>query len=272
MGSEAAVLVPPTNDYDIFHSRLQEIQAGTMGDGTALGTGISTAVYHLISSAAPKRCIILLTDGENNAGEIHPETAAELASRNNITLYVFGVGTKGTVSIDYTDPVNGKKYAGYLNSEFDTAALKNLSNIGNGKYFETSTIAQLEQALELITQNETISQDFTYKTVLTSYYKKLIFIVLVFFIIGWITTRILLKYRKIIPVRSVFISLSFISLILSLTNLSWGTEMVPVSKSSNAVSFVFDISNSMTAKDEEKGLSLLEAASVLSKKLLSKRN
>ncbi|MCQ2572479.1 MAG: VWA domain-containing protein [Treponema sp.] len=270
LGSEAAVLVPPTNDFDSFRSRLKSIQAGSMGDGSAIGTGLSTAVYHLISSAAPKKCIVLFTDGENNAGEIHPETAAELAARNNITVYVFGVGTKGTVSIDYTDPVTGKKYSGYLNSDFDSASLRNISTIGNGKYFEASTVSQLEQALDLISRNENISQDFTYKTILTSYYKNIIHIVLFLFIFGWVLTRILMKYRKIIPARSICMGLSFLFLILSLSNLSWGTTMVPTYKSSNAVSFVFDISNSMSAKDETEGLSRLQAASVFSKKLLSK--
>ena len=270
MGSEAAVLVPPTNDFDTFRSRLKDIQAGSMGDGSAIGTGISTAAYHLISSAAPKRCIVLFTDGENNAGEIHPETAAEVAARNNITLYVFGVGTKGTVSIDYTDPISGKKYSGYLNSDFNASSLRNLALIGNGKYFEASTQDQLAQSLDAISQNETLAQDYTYKTVLTSYYKKILTAVLFCFLGGWIVTRIFMRYRKFILLRSIGLSLSLICTLLSLSDLSWGTTMVPVQKSSSAVSFVYDISNSMTAKDETNGMSRLEAVSTFSKNLLSR--
>lgn len=272
MGSEAAVLVPPTNDFDTFRNRLKDIQAGTMGDGSAIGTGISTAAYHLISSAAPKRCIVLFTDGENNAGEVHPETAAEVAARNNITLYVFGVGTKGTVSIDYTDPVSGKKYSGYLNSDFDSTSLRNLARIGNGKYFEAASQDQLAQSLEAISQNETLAQDYTYKTVLTSYYKKILTAVLFFFLAGWIVTRIFMRYRKFILFRSLGMGLCLLCIFLSLSNLSWGTAMVPVQKSSNAVSFVYDISNSMTAKDESNGMSRLEAVSTFSKNLLSRMN
>jgi len=270
MGSEAAVIVPPTNDFDTFRTRLQDIQAGLMGDGSAIGTGITTAVYHLISSSAPKRCIVLFTDGENNAGEIHPVTAAELAARNNITLYVFGVGSKGTVSINYTDPASGKQYQGYLNSDFNSTSLRELSRAGNGKYYEASTLDQLSQSLEAISQTETLAQDYTYKTVLTSYYKKIIIVVLTLILAGWFINRILMKYRMFLLTRSIGFALSTAFVLLSLSNLSWGTAMIPVQKTSNAVCFVLDISNSMTAKDETGGMTRLEAVSSFSKKLLSR--
>ena len=69
-GSEASVLIPPTNDEVIFSQRLNDCQIGLLGDGSAIGDGLSTAVCHLLSSSAPKKYIILLTDGENNAGTI----------------------------------------------------------------------------------------------------------------------------------------------------------------------------------------------------------
>lgn len=270
MGSEAAVVVPPTSDISIFNTRLQSLSEGTMGDGSAIGAGISTAVYHLVSSAAPKRCIILFTDGENNAGAIHPETAAELAAKNNITLYVFGVGTKGTVSINYTDPNTGKQYSGYLNSDFDSNVLRRIAAAGNGKYFETATITELAKALEAITETEITAQDFTYKTVNDSYYKKILYICLIFFIVGWFLKRFVLKYRKIIPVRSICFGIAGLLFLLSLSGFTWGTYTVPVRKNSNAVSMVFDISNSMLAKDEDNRMSRLDAASVFAKKLLSR--
>lgn len=119
LGSNAAVLVPPTNDHNFFIERLSKISAGNFGNGSAIGDGLSTAVCHLVSSSAPKKCIVLLTDGENNAGEIHPETAAQLAADNNITIYVVGIGSKGKVPIEYTDPATGKLYSGYLDSNFN---------------------------------------------------------------------------------------------------------------------------------------------------------
>ena len=68
LGSNAAVLVPPTSDPNFFSNRLTNISAGILGNGSAIGDGLSTAVCHLVSTAAPKKSIVLLTDGENNAG------------------------------------------------------------------------------------------------------------------------------------------------------------------------------------------------------------
>lgn len=269
-GSEAAVAVPPTNDIESFSARTQMVTAGSMGDGSAIGTGISTAVYHLISSKAPKRCIILFTDGENNAGDIHPETAAEVAAKHNITLYVFGVGSKGTVSIDYTDPVSGKKYSGYLDSDFDSSSLIRLAASGKGKYYEASSAEQLFAALENISRMEDLSQDFIYKTILDSWYKKILLGALLCLILSWFLTRLVLKNHRMNLLKTIPAGLAFLLFLLSLTDLSQGKKMIPVYKSSNAVAMVFDISNSMTARDEEGHLSRLEAAAVFAKKLLSR--
>ncbi|MCF0241361.1 MAG: VWA domain-containing protein [Treponema sp.] len=270
MGSEAAVIVPPTSDITLFTNRLQSLSEGSMGEGSAIGAGISTAVWHLVSSNAPRKCIILLTDGENNAGAIHPETAAEIAQRNGITLYVFGIGTKGTVPINYTDPKTGHNYSGYFNSDFDSASLKKIASIANGKYYNAATLSELETALDSIAGKEILTQEFTWKTVNDSYYKKFLFASLLCFAAGWFIIRALLHYKRFIPIRSVCFAAALTFAIIAFSGLSWGTYMVPVHKSSNAVSFVFDISNSMTAKDEDSGLSRLEAASLFAKKLLHK--
>ncbi|MBO4404242.1 MAG: VWA domain-containing protein, partial [Treponema sp.] len=96
---EAALVTPLTLDRPTFFKSLENISVGELGDGTALGTGLSSAIYHLENSSSPHKCIILITDGENNAGSIHPNTAARLASQKNISLYILGVGTKGTVPL-----------------------------------------------------------------------------------------------------------------------------------------------------------------------------
>ncbi|MBQ9539687.1 MAG: VWA domain-containing protein, partial [Treponema sp.] len=74
MAREAVLLVPPTMDRDFFMLRMEGLVVGELGDGTAIGTGLSTAVYHLENSQAPKKAIVLITDGENNAGSINPFT------------------------------------------------------------------------------------------------------------------------------------------------------------------------------------------------------
>lgn len=193
MASEAAAVVPPTNDSEFFLNRLDSLVIGGLGEGSAIGTGLSSAVYHLIASSAPKKCIVLITDGENNAGSVHPETAARLARENNITLYAFGIGTRGSVPIEYIDPKTGQVHSGYYESEFDTSGLESIAQSAGGRYFGIESTAQLSQSLSLISQRENVTQTFHYKTVVEKLYKKFILLATVLFVIAWIIKRFFLK-------------------------------------------------------------------------------
>lgn len=276
LGSNASVLVPPTAVSSAFTKKLGEIQVGMMGNGSAIGDGLSTAVCHLASSKAPKKCIILLTDGENNAGEIHPQTAAKLAADNNITLYIVGIGTKGRISIEYTDYNTGKLYSGYLESDFDSNQLKKIAELGQGRYFEVQTVDELARSLSSVVKNEAVSQSFTYKTTSTSYYQKLILIAMILFAVAAFTKRFILqeyipfKLKPSLILRSILQALAFIMLCIAQTGISWGTYLAPVQKNSTAVSMVFDISNSMLACDEPDRKSRLQASTLYAKKLLSR--
>lgn len=278
LGSQASIYVPPTNDFSIFRKRLSEIQVGLLGNGSAIGDGLSTALCHLQSSTAPKKCIVLFTDGENNAGEIHPQTAAKLASENKISLYLVGVGSKGTVPIEYKDPNTDKLYSGYLESDFDSAAMKEIARAGKGRYFEVRSLEELTMALNTVTKNEVITQSYTYKTVTTPIYKKFLFYAMILISIAWILRRIVLQekinfhYRKILILRFFLILFSVVMIICAYLGFSWGTYFAPVQKSGTSVSFVIDISNSMMAKDTEKGITRLDAVSIYARKLLSKMN
>ena len=276
LGSNAAVLVPPTSDLNFFSNRLTNISTGILGNGSAIGDGLSTAICHLVSSAAPKKSIVLLTDGENNAGEIHPETAAKLAADNSITIYVVGIGTKGKVPIEYTDPASGKLYSGYLDSNFNPASLKKISAISGGKYFEAQSLDELSAILSTVSKAETISQNYTYRTVNHLYYKQFLSISIILFILAWFIRRIILKemicfkHKRILYLRSACLLLAFVFLLLARAGLTWGTYLLPVQKSGHSVAMVFDISNSMLAKDCPGNTSRLEAASLYAKKLLAK--
>ena len=193
LGSEAAVFVPPTSDTSTVLSRLSEINVGIMGNGSAIGDGLSTAICHLVGSSSKKKCIVLFTDGESNAGAIHPETAARLASENSITIYVVGIGSKGTVPIKYVDPVTGKLYSGYLDSSYNSAALRKISDAGGGRYFEVTTVADLIQSLKVVAKAESVSQSFTYRTYSQPYYKNFLLAALICFALAFFIKRILLR-------------------------------------------------------------------------------
>lgn len=276
LGSNASVLVPPTSDIDSFSERLSTISVGALGSGSAIGDGISTAVCHLVSSTAPKKCIILLTDGENNAGEIHPETAAKIAAENQISIYVVGIGSKGTVPIEYTDPITGKQYSGYLDSDFNSASLKRISSIGKGRYFEVKSIEELSATLETVAKMETVSQSYTYRTFNKTYYQKFLLIAIIILSIACLIKYVFLRemayfrLKKILYIRTGILLFGYSMLLFAYSGITWGTYLVPVQKSGSSISFVFDISNSMMATDGPEKSTRLKAASVYAKKILEK--
>ena len=164
MASEAACIVPPTSDKKNFLQRLLSLEPGEFGEGSAIGIGLSTALYHLSGSPAPKKCMVLITDGENNAGQIHPETAANLARENGISLYAFGIGTKGSVPIEYVDKKTGRIRSGFYESDFDSAPLEKIAMIAGGAYFGIESTASLSDALSMISRNEESVQTFYYRS------------------------------------------------------------------------------------------------------------
>lgn len=193
MASESASVVPPTTDHEIFLNRLDSLKIGELGDGSAIGTGLCSAIYHLASTKAPKKCIILITDGENNAGSIHPETAAKLASDNNITLYVLGIGTKGTVPIEYVDTKTGKVRSGYYESDFDSKPLEKIASISGGRYFGIESLGSLSESLSSIVNRESVVQTFRLKTVDEYCYYKFLIICAITFSISWFLRKVFLS-------------------------------------------------------------------------------
>ena len=276
LGSNASVEVPVTSDFDFFVQKVENISVGQLGNGSAIGDGVSTAVCHLVSSKAPRKCIVLLTDGENNAGEIHPETAAKLAADNGISIYVVGIGSKGTVPIEYVDPLTRKKYAGYLDSDFNAASLKRIAEIGGGHYYETKTINELNDVLRSVIVIESAVQSYVYEIKTIKLYKKMLFFaILIFLAVLFIRYFILketklIKYKKELLLREILSLFSFFFVFLAYLGIRWGTYVAPVQKSGNSVAMVFDISYSMLAKDGPENSTRLEAASVYAKKMLAR--
>ncbi|HOX32884.1 MAG TPA: VWA domain-containing protein [Spirochaetales bacterium] len=145
-GGEAALVCPPTLDYLAFSERMAGLVPGIYGEGTAIGAGLATAVAHTARSGAPEKHIVLLTDGENNAGAIDPGTAALAAARFGIVLSVIGVGSPGEAPVSYVDPKTGQKRTGFYRSDFDAAGLEELARRGGGSYYAAENRAALAAA------------------------------------------------------------------------------------------------------------------------------
>jgi Ca-activated chloride channel family protein len=150
---QAFTQCPLTLDYRILIELLSEIRVGMIADGTAIGMGIATAVNRLRDSNAKSKVIILITDGENNAGNIDPITAAELAKSFGIKIYTIGVGKGGLVPFPVDDPLFGKRYV-QANVDIDETTLKRIADITGGLFFRARDTAGLSEIYERINKLE----------------------------------------------------------------------------------------------------------------------
>ena len=133
---------PPTLDYRLLKQLLDEVEMGIIEDGTAIGMGISTAINRLKDSEAKSKIIILLTDGQNNAGEIDPVTAADLALTFGIKIYTVGAGTRGTAPYPVQDPIFGRRYQN-IQVNIDEEMLASVADLTGGRYYRATDTDQL---------------------------------------------------------------------------------------------------------------------------------
>lgn len=158
VGSEAVLLVPLTSDREAFNLRLDNMLAGEFGEDTALGMGIAVAASHLEKSNAKRKAAVLITDGENNAGAIHPETAAAMLRETGVSFWIIGIGQTGEVPIDYVDPFTKVRRSGRFDSRYDTESLRRLSLSGGGTFIYAPTADNFAAAFSQVDDAEMIVQ------------------------------------------------------------------------------------------------------------------
>lgn len=154
-------LGPPTLDHAYVIGRLDDTQIVTerSEDGTAIGDAIGLAIEklntldHDANRKMKSKIVILLTDGENNAGEVEPIQAAELAETMGIKIYTIGVGTKGRAPVPVVDPW-GRRTMQWMDVNIDEATLKKVAEATGGKYFRATDTASLENIYKEIDQLE----------------------------------------------------------------------------------------------------------------------
>lgn len=140
---EAYTACPATLDYDVLKKQIDELNPNEMGKLTAIGVGLGTAVARLRNDSLPSKVIILLTDGSNNAGDIDPLTAANLAKAKNIRVYTIGVGTNGTAKIPENTPFGVVERT--FKVEIDEETLQNIASITGGQYFRATDEQSLKE-------------------------------------------------------------------------------------------------------------------------------
>ena len=166
---EAFTQCPLTIDYNVLRNLLLDIRSGMIEDGTAIGNAIANGVNRLKESDAKSRIIILLTDGVNNASEVDPISAAEIAKAFGIRIYTIGVGTRGEAPYPVQTPF-GTRYQ-MVPVEIDEEMLQKISGLTDGQYFRATNNRALAEIYEKIDKLEKTKIEITsYKNASEKYY------------------------------------------------------------------------------------------------------
>ncbi len=207
--SEDAVLrVPTTIDYPLLMETLNTLAVKALKDGTAIGMGISLACLHLQYSTSQDKVIILLTDGENNTGDVEPEKAARVADELGIRIYTIGMGqeeaymeyidpdtgkTVTGVYMEYKDPNTNELIRGVYSGKFDEDLLRTIADISGAKYFHASNTGTLNQIFEQIDLLEETEKRIKINVEKIQLYREFILAALFLFLISFIIRKVLLK-------------------------------------------------------------------------------
>jgi len=140
---ESYTQCPLTTDRATLVNLMKDVQTDLIEDGTAIGNGLATAVARMKDSDAKSRVVILLTDGVNNMGEIHPETAAEIAKTYGIRVYTIGVGANGEAPYPVITPWGTELRN--VPVQIDEALLRKIADETGGAYFRATDNTKLQE-------------------------------------------------------------------------------------------------------------------------------
>ena len=153
-----------TTDRATVINLFKGLESGMIEDGTAIGNGLATAVSRLKDSDAISKVVILLTDGENNRGEIAPVTAAELAKTFGIRVYTVGVGTIGMAPYPLQTPFGIQVRDVEVN--IDEVTLEKIASTTDGKYFRATNnnkLAEIYQEIDKLEKSKIDVKEFSKK-------------------------------------------------------------------------------------------------------------
>lgn len=152
--AEAFTQCPLTTDRRVVKTFINELTVGRLEDGTAIGMGLATAINRLKDSPSRSKIVVLLTDGENNAGYIAPLKAAEIAQTLGVRVYTVGIGTEGVVMSPTQRFPDGSYAFAPRFMRFDTQLLEEIAATTGGKYYRAFSERDLRQIYAEIDQLE----------------------------------------------------------------------------------------------------------------------
>jgi len=155
---QAVTQMPLTLDHPVLEQAVRDLRVGVLEDGTAIGSGLATAVNRLRRVPSPSRVVLLLSDGENNRGEIDPRTAAAAAGSFGVKVHTIAVGTIGEARIPTGRGLTGFRYE-MLPVRIDEELLRDIASVTGGKYFRAVDPQSLSQIFAEIDRLERAPND-----------------------------------------------------------------------------------------------------------------
>ncbi len=143
---ESFLQVPLTSDYTMFVNLLRKLETGVIEDGTAIGNGLALAVSRLEQSKAKSRLVILLTDGDNNSGNVSPEAAAKAAKDLGIKVYTILIGTNKPVPFPAGKDIFGRDAYQTVTMKVNPDLLRNIADTTGGKFYSSISTEELRRA------------------------------------------------------------------------------------------------------------------------------
>ena len=162
--AESFTQCPLTTDRGVLINLFQNLQPGLLEDGTAIGLGLANAVSRLKDSEAKSKVVILLTDGENNRGEIAPITAAEIARTYGVRVYTIGVGSIGTAPYPIQTPFGIQIRE--VEVKIDEKTMEEIATITGGKYFRATnnkTLIEIYKEIDRLERSKIENKEFSKK-------------------------------------------------------------------------------------------------------------
>ena len=153
-GTQAYPYVPLTSDVQTAAQMMQEMAVGMAGDRTSIGDALVLALKNLQNAPTQSQVIILMSDGQANAGIITPAKASELAKEMGVKIYTIGIGAD-----QYTLPTAFGLPAMAIPSALDEQTLKEIAQTTGGAYFRAKTTQDLAEIYKHIEQLEPIEQE-----------------------------------------------------------------------------------------------------------------
>ena len=182
---ESFTQCPITVDHNRLVELFDQVSAGLLKDGTAIGEGLATSIKRLKDSDAISKVVILLTDGENNSGEIAPEVAAKLAKQFGIKVYTIGVGKKGKAEMPYATDFRGNLIYKNLPVNIDEELLQEIAETTRGEYFRATDNESLKEIYASIDALEKTELESTKYSTTNSYFLPFVILGIAVLLIQW---------------------------------------------------------------------------------------